>query len=86
MATATVIWLKEVLGPVIKHQHITPVRNMLLGAGFAYAVEQKKYWHLPAVVLVPSVYVGYQAFKVRDAIRSFITHPKSSTTGPATEV
>lgn len=85
MATATVMMLKEKFPQFIKLQHFTPARSILFGAGLAFAFEKKKLWHLPAVVLVPSVYVGYQAFKARDAVRSFITNTKSPCIGP-TEV
>ena len=86
MATPTVIWIKEALAPVIKHQHFTWQRSVLCGAGLAFAFENKKLWHLPAIALVPSVYAGYQAFKSRDTIRAFALNPKSYATSSATEV
>lgn len=86
MATATVMWLKEQVPSFIRLHHFTPVRNLLLGAGMAFAFEQGNYWHLPAVVVLPSVYAGYQAYKARDQVRSFITNPKSLYTANSTEV
>jgi hypothetical protein len=48
--------------------HFTPLRNILLGAGLCFSIQQEKYWHIPAVVLCPSVYAGYQTFKYKDPI------------------
>jgi hypothetical protein len=85
MAAATVMMLKDKFPQLIKLHHFTPVRNVMLGAGLAFAFEQNKLWHLPAVILVPSIYAGYQAFKARDQIRAFALNPKSYAAGP-TEV
>ncbi len=57
----------------IRLLHFTWQRNVLAGAGLAYAWEQEKYWHMPLVVLAPSVYAGYHIFKNRDKIRAFLT-------------
>jgi hypothetical protein len=42
-------------------------RNILLGAGLYYAVEERKeYLHIPIVITFPSVYAGYHLYKHRD--------------------
>ena len=48
--------------------HITPLRNILLGAGLCFAIQNEKYWHIPVTVIFPSVYAGYQTFKHTDSI------------------
>ena len=51
--------------------HIGPLRNLLMGAGFAYAVEKDSaWWHYPLIFVVPTPYVGYHTFKKREAIRT----------------
>ena len=47
-------------------------RNILLGAGLAYSIEQENYHHIPVIFFVPSVYAGYQAFRNRDPIAAWI--------------
>ena len=44
------------------------MRNIILGAGLAYAVEQEKYTHIPLVILFPTAYAGYHAYMNRDCI------------------
>ena len=66
--------------------HFGPVRNILMGAGFAYAVEKDaSWWHYPLIFVFPTPYAGYNAFKQREAIRSSFqdllrAHQISSTT------
>ncbi len=52
-------------------QHFTPFRNILLGGGICYAIEQNKIWHVPIAFLFPSIYVGYQGYKNRLFIQDF---------------
>jgi hypothetical protein len=47
-------------------------RNLLLGAGTCYAIQREKYWHLPIVFVIPSIYAGYQAYKNKDEIKRYI--------------
>jgi hypothetical protein len=63
-------FLKEMPKHVV---HFTWQRSILGGAGLAYAWEQDKYWHMPLIVLAPSVYAGYHMFKARDEVRAFVT-------------
>jgi hypothetical protein len=51
-----------------RHVVFTPVRNFLCGLGLAYAVSNEKYAHIPLIVVVPSVYTGYQAYMNREEI------------------
>jgi hypothetical protein len=48
--------------------HMTSIRNVLLGAGFAYCIEKEKYYQLPIVFFFPSAYAGYHAYKNREYI------------------
>ncbi len=82
--------IKEIAPNMLRLQHFTWQRSALLGAGLSYAWAEGKWWHTPLIVVVPSVYAGYQAFKARDQIRSFISAPphnervaSSLTFGPA---
>jgi hypothetical protein len=67
--------MNTIIQPLLQRfhvQHFTAFRNILLGAGICYAIEQDKYWHIPFAFIFPSVYAGYQGYKCRDAVRSFI--------------
>ena len=70
MTTTAVTTLKHMTQGVISVNHFGPVRNILMGAGFAYAVQKEKYWHLPAALVFPSVYAGYHVYKQRDVVRA----------------
>lgn len=51
--------------------HFGPIRNILMGAGFAYAVEKDaSWWHYPLIFVAPTPYAGYHAFKQREALRT----------------
>ncbi len=52
-------------------QHFTPVRNVLLGGGMAFAISEEKYLHAPVAVVFPSIYVGYMGYKHRDRMASY---------------
>jgi len=45
-----------------------PSRNLLLGAGLCFAIQNKFYTHLPIIVLFPSIYVGYHTYNNKDDI------------------
>jgi len=67
------------------HYIFGTTRNLFLGAGLCFAIENKKYWEAPVVFIFPSIYVGYQSFKNRDIIIENIkrynnTIPISSST------
>jgi hypothetical protein len=67
----------------ISHRHFTPFRNILLGAGLAYAWSTDRAMHTPLIVIAPSVYAGYQGYKGRDKIKAYITdQPITLTSKP----
>lgn len=71
--------LKEVFANnVLKLQHYTWQRNVLCGAGIAYATANEKYWHLPVAWFMPSIYAGFQVYKGRDQVRAFVMGAKEN--------
>ena len=56
----------------ITNYHLGSIRNVLLGAGLCYAVENEKYTHLPIIFLVPSIYAGYNLFENKDDVVNFV--------------
>jgi hypothetical protein len=56
--------------------HFTSFRNILCGAGIAYAVSEEKYTHIPLAVFIPSIYAGYQAYSNRAAILQAVAQLK----------
>ena len=77
MATYVALRIKDLATKHINFTHYTPARNVMLGGGLAYAFSEEKYLHLPIILVVPSVYVGYQAFnnrvKAGDFVRSIVS-------------
>lgn len=53
-----------------------PVRNLFLGGSLCYAVQQEKYWHIPVLLLFPSVYAGYNLFKNKTELLNFVVATK----------
>ena len=49
----------------IKSIHILPITSFFFGGGLCYAIEEKKYYHLPFVFFCPIAYGGYNIFKNR---------------------
>jgi hypothetical protein len=47
-------------------------RNVLLGGGLAYAMQNEFYLHIPVIVIFPSIYTGYQMYSNKDNIISWI--------------
>jgi hypothetical protein len=47
-------------------------RNILLGAGMAFAIDQEKYSHIPVCIVFPSIYGGYQTYTNRRNILNFV--------------
>ena len=52
----------------ITNYHLGSFRNVLLGAGLCFAVQNEKYTHLPIIILVPSIYAGYNLFENKDSV------------------
>jgi intracellular septation protein A len=72
MATYTAMRAADI---ATKHLNVTtwtPARNVMLGGGLAYTFSEEKYLHTPVVVVFPSVYAGYQAFKNRSRVAEFV--------------
>ena len=66
----------EAIARTLNVNHFTSFRNILCGAGIAYAVAEEKYTHLPLAVLIPSIYAGYQAYSNRAAIIQTLSQMK----------
>ena len=47
---------------------IGTTRNILLGIDLCYAIEKEKYYHIPAILVFPSIYTGYQVYKNKKTI------------------
>lgn len=47
-------------------------RNILLGLSLGYAVQNEKYYHIPIIFFVPSIYTGYQVFQNKEILISYI--------------
>jgi hypothetical protein len=39
-----------------------------MGASLCFAVQNEKYWEMPLIILFPTAYSGYYAFKNKDDI------------------
>jgi hypothetical protein len=66
--------------------HFGPVRSLLMGAGFAYAVEKDAaWWHYPIIFVVPSVYAGYHTYKRREAVAATAKRFYTSSTTISSE-
>jgi hypothetical protein len=57
---------------VITNYVVGSTRNILLGSGLAYAMQNEFYLHVPVIVVFPSIYAGYQMFSNKDNIISWI--------------
>ena len=47
-------------------------RNILLGTGLAYAIQNKNYLHIPIIIIMPSVYAGYHIYENKNDIKDWI--------------
>ena len=47
-------------------------RNILLGVGLAYAIQNKSYLHIPIIIIMPSVYAGYHIYENKNDIKDWI--------------
>jgi len=52
----------------ITNHHFGSFRNVLLGAGLCYAVQNEKYTHLPVIFIFPSIYAGYNLFENKEDV------------------
>ena len=56
--------------------HIGIGRGFFLGASLAYAIEKEKYLEIPILIIFPTPYSGYYAYKNKDSIIKYITSIK----------
>jgi len=57
---------------IVTNYVIGSTRNILLGGSVYYAVEKDNYYHIPLIILVPSVYTGYHMYKNKNEIVKWI--------------
>lgn len=44
--------------------------GFMSGIGLAYAYEEKRYWHVPIILLSPGFYAGIQLYVHREKIKN----------------
>ena len=54
--------------PMIKSMIPDTVSLFFLGGGLCYIIEEKKYTHIPILILFPEAYCGYNMYKHRKKI------------------
>lgn len=54
--------------------HIGIGRGFLLGSSLAYAIEKEKYLEIPILLIFPTPYSGYYAYKNKENIIKFINN------------
>ena len=59
---------------ILTHYMIGPTRNLILGAGLGYAVQTENFWHVPIIIITPSVYAGYHLYTKKDDVIHWIRH------------
>lgn len=52
----------------ITNYHLGSIRNVFLGAGLCFAVQNERYTHLPVIFFVPSIYAGYNLYENKDHV------------------
>jgi len=57
---------------IVNYMIPSTMRNILLGAGLSYSIQNEKYLHIPVVLLAPSIYTGYQMYKNKDKIAKWL--------------
>lgn len=57
---------------IITNYVVGSTRNILLGSGLAYAMQNEFYLHVPVIVIFPSIYAGYQMYSNKENIISWI--------------
>jgi hypothetical protein len=56
----------------VTHYVFGAPRNIMVGAGLAYAVQNELYLHLPLIFLTPSIYVGYHLYNNKERVIQWI--------------
>ncbi len=54
-----------------------PTRNLLLGAGLCYAVKKEQYFHVPVIIIFPSIYAGYHLYENKELVVRWIKEIKN---------
>ena len=71
--------MQKLVDPIkfITNYHLGSIRNVLLGAGLCYAVQNEKYIHLPIIFFVPSIYAGYNLYENKDDVVKWLKNLKT---------
>jgi hypothetical protein len=71
--------LQKLAEPIkfITNYHLGSIRNVFLGAGLCYAVQNERYTHLPVIFLVPSIYAGYNLYENKDDVMKWLNNLKT---------
>ena len=71
--------LRDLANIQLKNKTITVSNfsNMLIGGGLCYAMENEKYFHIPIIILFPSIFTGYNIYKNRREIYGNIQSNRS---------
>jgi hypothetical protein len=71
--------LQKLAEPIkfITNYHLGSIRNVFLGAGLCYAVQNERYTHLPVIFLVPSIYAGYNLYENKDDVVKWLNNLKT---------
>ncbi len=64
--------VKLITNTIQGHVHYTSTRNFLCGMGLAYAIANEHYTHIPIVLLTPSIYAGYHAYKNLNTLKVIV--------------
>lgn len=57
---------------IVTNYVFSTARNVLLGAGLCFAIQNKNYTHIPLIFFFPSIYAGYHAYSNKDSIARYI--------------
>jgi len=57
---------------ILNVRHYGAVRNIFLGANLCHAMEKENYIHIPFIIVIPSIYTGYNVYKNKDIIAKYI--------------
>ena len=68
--------MQPVTNTIITHCVVGTTRNILLGAGLCFAIQNEYYLHIPIILLTPSVYAGYHLYKNKERVTKWINENK----------
>lgn len=57
---------------IITNYVFSTTRNVLLGAGLSYSIQNEKYKHIPIIFFFPSIYAGYHMYENKNKIAKWI--------------